>query len=54
MGTPQIIMIAMYGLSIGIAMAKHGEQRKDKYNVWSAIIGSSIGCAILWWGGFWS
>lgn len=53
MRIPQIIMILVYGLNIGINMMMHGKQRGDTYNVWVAIISSIINAIILYFGGFW-
>ncbi len=53
-GIPQIIMLIMYAMSLGIDLAKHGEPREGKYNAVSGLIGVAIGLALLWWGGFFS
>lgn len=52
MGVPQIIVIVLYALGIGIAMCKHGEARTDKYNFFTALISTAINIGLLWWGGF--
>lgn len=51
MGWPQITMIALMSVSIGINLVKHGERRPD-YNVWHALMGTSISCWLLYAGGF--
>lgn len=48
---PQIIMIALIFVSIGINLAKHGEER-PAYNVWTSLIAAIISFMLLWWGGF--
>jgi len=52
MKTPQIVLIALYSLSLGISMAKHGKPR-EPYNFWTSFLAVIIEVAILWWGGFW-
>ena len=52
MRAPQIIIIVMYALGIGIALSKHGEQRNDKYNFFVTLISTAIELSLLWWGGF--
>lgn len=54
MGVPQIIMIAMFAISLGISLAKHGEYRGDKYNFFTSLISVAIEAGILYWGGFFS
>ena len=54
MNAPQITIIVLYAMQIGIALVKHGEPRKEKYSVWTTMLGTLIGVAILWWGGFWN
>ena len=49
---PQIIILALYCVNIGTHLARHGEPRKDKYNVFYELIGAALGIAILAWGGF--
>lgn len=52
MRAPQIIFILLYAIGIGANAIQHGEPKQGTYNVWSSILGSSIGLSILWWGGF--
>jgi len=52
MTIPQILMIAIYMLSLGINLAEHGKPRAGTYNFWSALIATAIAFAILIWGGF--
>lgn len=52
MGAPQIIIIAIYALSVGIDIAKHGEPKTGRYNAAASLIGSAIGLSLLYWGGF--
>lgn len=50
-GWPQIIWIVLAGLSLGISCAKNGEPR-GPYSAIGTLIGIILGCALLWWGGF--
>lgn len=52
MGIPQIIIVILYALNVGIALAKHGEPKEGNYNVFFTLIGAAISVGILWWGGF--
>jgi hypothetical protein len=52
MRIPQILIIALYTLSLGICLAKDGEPRDGTYNFGSALIATAIIFAILIWGGF--
>jgi hypothetical protein len=51
MKAPQIIMIVLMSVSIGIAIAKNGEPA-DNYDAIKTITSALIECTILWWGGF--
>ena len=37
-----MIMVAMYILSLGVNLAKHGEEREVKWNFWAALISGAI------------
>ena len=52
MGIPQIIIVILYALNVGITLTKHGEPKEGNYNVFSTLIGTAISVGILWWGGF--
>lgn len=52
MKAPQIIIIVLYALSLGVHMAKHGEPKDGKYNFVSSLITCAIIFGCLWWGGF--
>lgn len=47
-----LIYLILTGASLGIHLAKHGEQRSDKYNFWNYLIASSIIIFVLYKGGF--
>lgn len=52
MGAAQIIMIVLFAIGLGVAIAKQG-QPKGNYSIGENIIGIAINVALLWWGGFW-
>lgn len=52
MGVPQIMIIALYMLSLGINLANHGKEKNDKYNFWSSLLACVLIFALLNWGGF--
>ncbi len=43
-----LAMVIINVLNLGIELAKHGEPRKDKYNVFSQLLGSAIGLTIIY------
>lgn len=53
MSTPAVIYLALTFLGLGLAIAKHGEPRPP-LNAWGVIIGTSVVCGLLYWGGFFS
>ena len=52
MNIPQIIVIVIMGLSIGVNLGKHGEKQNDTYNVWHSLFRVAIWIGLLVWGGF--
>lgn len=52
MGVCQISILAAYFLTLGIALAKHGEYKREKHNFWVTLIANSIEIALLYFGGF--
>ena len=54
MGIPQIIMIVIYGIGLGIHLAKNGEPREDKYSFGIELIAVICEVGLLYWGGFFS
>jgi hypothetical protein len=53
MGTPQIIVMIILVLGLGISMEKHGKDRTGKENFLIQLISTIIMAILLWWGGFW-
>lgn len=51
MGIPQIIMIVLMSMSVGMSLVKHGESRGN-YSFWSTLIAAVIEVVILKCGGF--
>ena len=52
MGIPQIIIIVLYSLSLGIAMVKHGEPMTGRHSFPLSLCSVAALMALLWWGGF--
>lgn len=51
--TPQIIYLCLILLSLGIDLARHGEQKKSRqHNFWASLVSTTILLGILCWGGF--
>ncbi|HSH24349.1 MAG TPA: hypothetical protein VLA13_02260 [Massilibacterium sp.] len=49
---PQIILILLNFISLGIAIAKHGEEKTGNENVWTNIIAIIVTYSLLFAGGF--
>lgn len=52
MGIPQIIIIVLYAMGLGINLVKHGEPLEGKHNIVTSLIGTAIMIGLLIWGGF--
>lgn len=52
MKIPQYLIIAIYSLSLGVSLVKHGKEEIHKYNFFATVIATVIVMAILKWGGF--
>lgn len=50
MGVPQIIVIVLYALSLGVSLCKHGEYSKN--NFFYSLVSVAIVFGLLIWGGF--
>ncbi len=52
MGIPQILILALYMLSLGVELAKHGETKVMKYDFGGKMLATMIVIGLLIWGGF--
>ena len=52
MKAPQIIMIALLGMGLGMHMIKHGEPREGTYSFPIQLVATLIEISLLVWGGF--
>lgn len=53
MNTPQIIIIALLALNLGMHLAKHGEPRVNtNYSFWWQCVDTAAWVWLLKWGGF--
>lgn len=50
---PQLTLLLMQGLGLGIALAKHGSPGSN-HNVFLSTFSTVLINLILWWGGFFS
>ena len=50
--TPQLILILVFALDIGIGIAKHGQPKEGNHNVVTQILGAIIFLSLTYWGGF--
>ena len=51
-GFCQIALTALYTLSLGIHLAKHGEPRTGTYSFWTAFFAAMVELVLLYFGGF--
>jgi hypothetical protein len=54
MGAPQITLIILWALALGITAEQHGKPKKGNESFWRSLLSVAIISAILWWGGFWN
>jgi len=52
MQPPQITMIALFALSLGIAISDHGKPKQGNTSFWANLIAVGTQGVILTWGGF--
>lgn len=55
MGAPQIVLIVIFAMALGMHASNHGDPYPDdyKFNFWGKLVAVGIYVTILWWGGFW-
>lgn len=51
MNAPQIILLVLIAMDVGIKIANHGK-RRTAYNAWFALADLALFLALLNWGGF--
>lgn len=54
MGTPQIILIVWFAMSLGISLCQHGKPKEGKINCFYSLIFLVMETGLLVWGGFFS
>ncbi|MBB4192757.1 hypothetical protein [Rhizobium aethiopicum] len=52
MGWPQITIISLSAIGVGINAAKHGQRREGKHNLWIALAVVAAEMYVLHAGGF--
>ena len=52
MGTPQIILIVLWSLTLGIEITRNSGKEDGIYTIIGNIIGIAIMAWLLWWGGY--
>jgi hypothetical protein len=52
MRAPQLIIVCLWALSLGIELVKHGQPRTGNHNAVAQILATAICALILYWGGF--
>jgi len=53
-GIPQIILLGLIVMGLGLNLAKHGEPQKGKHSFWMSLVNSAVIVGLLYWGGFFS
>ena len=51
---PQLIIIMLGMIGLGMNVAKHGEPKDSKYNGWTHLVATLIIWTVLYYGGFWN
>lgn len=52
MGIPQIIILVLNVLGLGISLAEHGETELKQESFFTRLFSTAIHLLLLWWGGF--
>lgn len=53
MNWPQITLIFIWAISLGLAARDHGKPKEGNDNMWYTILGVAIYAVLLHFGGFW-
>lgn len=54
LGAPEITLLVLQAIGLGISLARHGEPKTGTNNVYIDMIALSISQALLIWGGFYA
>ncbi|MDQ1921675.1 hypothetical protein [Massilia pseudoviolaceinigra] len=54
MTAPQVIIVALSAMGVGLALAQNGQQRTGKHSFALTSVAAAIHLAVLYWGGFFS
>lgn len=54
LGAPQLLIVALMALELGIHLGLHGKPKEGRYNFGYALISVAITISLLLWGGFFS
>ncbi len=52
MKAPQIIMIVIMAMNLGINLVKHGELKDETYSFPISLVSTVVNVGLLIWGGF--
>lgn len=52
MGMPQIIILVLYVLGLGVSLADHGKCELKQESFFKRLFSTAIHLLLLWWGGF--
>ncbi len=52
MGIPQIIVLVIYMIALGMSLADDGKVKMKKESFWLSLVSVGTILALLWWGGF--
>jgi hypothetical protein len=52
MKAPQIIVIVLFAMSVGIDLVRDGEPKTGSHSVWITIADAVLTLGLLKWGGF--
>ncbi len=52
LGAPQLILIALWTISLIRSVIQHGKPKKGNESVWTTVIALAIVLPLLYWGGW--
>lgn len=53
MAWPQVVVIVLFAIGLGIHLARHGTTSPYKWNFGTRLVHVAIWASLLWAGGFW-